>query len=64
MNKTLYIASCIKVCRSGIIDEEKLNAKLSTVAENSIGNACTGANQNPGAGERRGCLLPAVYDKN
>ena len=43
-NKQLDIPSCIKYYEGGMIGEEEFLAKLSTVAELAIGDACTGSN--------------------
>lgn len=44
MNKALDIPSCIKDYEGGIISESEFMEKLPTVAENAVGDACTGSN--------------------
>lgn len=44
MNKALNIPTCIKDYEGGIIDEKEFLDKLDTVAENAVGDACTGSN--------------------
>ena len=64
MNKSLNIASCIKEYEGGIIDEKEFNDKLSTVAENAIGDACTGSNPRiPTQEEMEKLLLACYYDR-
>ena len=44
MNKALDIPSCIKDYEGGIIDEKEFREKLPQVAEQAVGDACTGSN--------------------
>ena len=44
MNKSFGIPSCIRDYEGGIIDEAEFLEKLHMVAENTIGDACTGTN--------------------
>jgi len=44
MNKALDIPFCIKDYEGGIINEKEFLEKLSTVAVNAVGDACTGSN--------------------
>lgn len=44
MNKALNIPTCIKDYEGGIIDEKEFLEKLDAVAENAVGDACTGSN--------------------
>ena len=64
MNKNLNIPTCIKNYEGGIIDEKEFNEKLSTVAKNAIGDACTGSNpRQPTQEEMEKLLLCVYYDR-
>ena len=71
MNKQLNIPLAIKnygeggvVADKSIIDEKEFNDKLSEVAANAIGDACTGSNpRQPSQEEMEKLLLAVYYDK-
>ena len=71
MNKQLNIPLAIKnygeggvIADKSIIDEKEFNDKLSEVAANAIGDACTGSNpRQPSQEEMEKLLLAVYYDK-
>ena len=64
MNDQLEIPQCIKLYEGGIINEEEFKTKLSTVAKNAIGDACTGSNpRQPTQEEMEKLLFACFYDK-
>ena len=71
MNKALDIPYAIQnygeggvIADKSIIDEKEFNAKLSEVAKNAIGDACTGSNPRiPTQEEMEKLLLAVYYDK-
>ena len=71
MNQQLNIPLSIKnygeggvIADQSIIDEKEFNDKLSMVAENAIGDACTGSNpRQPSQEEMEKLLLAVYYDK-
>lgn len=64
MNKQLNIPTCIKNYEGGIINEKEFNDKLSVVAKNAIGDACTGSNpRQPTQEEMEKLLLCVYYDR-
>lgn len=64
MNKQLNIPKCIKEYEGGIIDEKEFNEKISSVAKNAIGDACTGSNpRQPTQEEMEKLLLCVYYDR-
>jgi len=64
MNEQLEIPQCIKNYEGGIINEEEFKTKLSEVAKNAIGDACTGSNpRQPTQEEMEKLLLAVFYDK-
>ncbi|KAK8863472.1 alcohol dehydrogenase [Tritrichomonas musculus] len=64
MNKKLNIPTCIKEYEGGIIDEKEFNEKISSVAKNAIGDACTGSNpRQPTQEEMEKLLLCVYYDR-
>jgi len=64
MNDQLEIPQCIKLYEGGIINEEEFKTKLSEVAKNAIGDACTGSNpRQPTQEEMEKLLLACFYDK-
>jgi len=65
MNEQLEIPQCIKNYEGGIINEEEFKTKLSEVAKNAIGDACTGSNpRQPTQEEMEKLLLAVFYDKD
>ncbi|KAH0786213.1 iron-containing alcohol dehydrogenase [Histomonas meleagridis] len=64
MNVELEIPTCIKEYEGGIIDEKEFLDKLSAVATNAIGDACTGSNpRQPTQEEMEKLLLAVFYDR-
>ena len=71
MNKQLNIPLSIQNYGEGgvladksIIDEKEFNEKLSMVAANAIGDACTGSNpRQPSQEEMEKLLLAVYYDR-
>ena len=64
MNVALEIPTCIKNYEGGIIDEKEFLDKLSSVATNAIGDACTGSNpRQPTQEEMEKLLLAVFYDR-
>lgn len=64
MNKQLNIALCIRDYEGGFVNEQEYLDKLSTVAANAIGDACTGSNpRQPSQEEMEKLLLAVYYDK-
>ena len=52
------------IADKSIIDEREFNDKLSEVAANAIGDACTGSNpRQPSQEEMEKLLLAVYYDK-
>ncbi len=65
MNVSLDIPSGIKDYEGGIIDEKEFLDKLSQVAENAIGDACTGSNPRiPTQEEMEGLLKACFYGED
>lgn len=61
MNKSFGIPSCIRDYEGGIIDEQEFLDKLHMVAENTIGDACTGTNPRAVSVEDMEKLLKCCY---
>lgn len=65
MNVSLDIPAGIKDYEGGIIDEKEFFDKLSQVAENAIGDACTGSNPRiPTQEEMEGLLKACFYGED
>ncbi len=61
LNAKLDIPSCIKDYEGGIIDEAEFLEKLPEVAENAVGDACTGSNPRAITPVQMEALLKACY---
>jgi alcohol dehydrogenase class IV len=61
LSDSINIPRCIKDYEGGIIDEKEYLEKLSKVATNAIGDACTGSNPRQPTQEEMEKLLLAVY---